>query len=886
MAPDPTTAEGARLATSSEADGGPWKLWGPYLSERAWGTVREDYSDDGEAWSYFPHDHARSRAYRWSEDGMAGISDIQQNLCLALALWNGEDPIIKERIFGLTNTEGNHGEDVKEYWWYTDATPTHSWLSWRYHYPQAAFPYAQLIEENGRRTKTEPEFELLDTGIFDDDRYWTVTVDYAKAAPDDICMRITVHNNGPEEATLHVMPTVWFRNRWSWGDIRRKPVLRVEGDDIITECRALDHMRVSVDGAATWLVCDNETNTHRLFHDAVVAGTYPKDAVNDTIISGRDLTNPDRVGTKAAAHHVLTVASGGSAEIRVRMQPAAGAPRDLAGDFDATMAARKADADEFYTALTPPLATPDEALVLRQACAGMVWAQQFFHINVDRWLTGDSTQPTPAPGRAAIRDGRWRHLNAADVMSMPDPWEFPWFASWDLAFQCVALAHIDPAFAKHQLILLCREWFMHPNGQLPAYEWAYGDMNPPVHAWAALRVFEIEGGTDLDFLERIFHKLLINFTWWVNRTDNGDNNVFEGGFLGLDNIGAFDRSGPLPIPGVLEQSDATAWMAMYCANMLSIALRLGEQDSTYADVATKFLEHFAYISEAMNNSGMWSEDDGFYYDIVTSSDGAVLPLRVRSMVGLIPLYASAVLDPQVFTDLPDFRARADWFIANQPRYSKSIGHLDSSIRPEGEPLLLSIVTPERLKRIMLTIADPEEFLSPHGVRALSRYHRMHPFVLSYESGQTMVDYEPGESTNALFGGNSNWRGPVWMPVNAMVIESLRRYSMSLGDDFTIMYPNDATGTQKTLMEIADDLSHRLISLFVKDTNGRRPAMGNYAKMQNDPKWHDLILFHEYFHADTGMGLGASHQTGWTGLVLDLIIVSASNRRPPTLDTDD
>ena len=879
--PTARTAEGSRLATSSESLPGPWKLWGAYLAERAWGTVREDYSDDGEAWTYFPHDHARSRAYRWSEDGLAGVSDNLQRLCLALALWNGQDPILKERIFGLTNAEGNHGEDVKEYWWYTDATPTHSWLSWRYHYPQRAFPYEQLIEENAKRTKAEPEFELLDTDAFDDDRYWTITVDYAKASPDDVCMRISVHNNGPDEATLHVLPTVWFRNNWSWGDNRRRPSLRVEGNDVLTDHGSLASMRVSVGSTATWLVCDNETNVSRLFGVEPVPGSFPKDAINDTVVNGLPLTNPDLTGTKAGAHHKVTVAPGATAEIRLRMQPADAVAADLTDTFDDAMAARKADADEFYAALTPPAATTEEALVLRQACAGMVWGQQLYHVDVARWLAGDPSRPPPARGRAAVRNGRWRHLNAADVMSMPDTWEFPWFASWDLAFQAVALAHIDASFAKHQLILLCREWFMHPNGQLPAYEWSYGDMNPPVHAWAALRVFEIDGSTDRGFLERIFHKLLINFTWWVNRTDNGDNNVFEGGFLGLDNIGAFDRSGPLPIPGILEQSDATAWMAMYCANMLSIALALANDDPVYADVATKFLEHFAYISTAMNASGMWDETDGFYYDIVTSPDADVLALRVRSMVGLIPLYASAVLDPTVFSTLTDFRKRVDWFIANRPAFAESIGHLKAAKRSDDEPLLLSIVTPERLKRIMLTVADPAEFLSPHGLRSLSRCHEAHPFTLSLASGTTVVDYEPGESTNELFGGNSNWRGPVWMPVNAMVIEALRRYAIALGDGFTIKYPNDESGTEQSLLVIADDLSRRLISLFVNDAAGRRPVMGIYERMQTDPKWHDLILFHEYFHGDTGAGLGASHQTGWTGLVIDLIITSAMARGNPT-----
>ncbi len=865
------TAEGRRLATSSEDVAGPWKRWGAYLSERAWGTVREDYSADGDAWSYFTHDHARWRTYRWNEDGMAGISDIRQKLCVALALWNGRDPILKERMFGLTGHEGNHGEDVKECWWYTDATPTHSWLSWRYHYPQCAFPYEQLIAENASRSRLDPEFEILDTDAFADDRYWTVEVDYAKADIDDTCMRIRVTNNGPQTQTIHVLPTVWFRNTWSWASGRPRPTLQVQGNELVTDHDTLEPMRVVVDSAATWLVCDNETNASRL-PDAQPPRSphYPKDGINDHVVHGAASVNPEQVGTKAAAHHVLTVPPGGTAEVRLRLQAATAPVGDLADSFDSVMAARLADADEFYMAITPRAASADEAMVLRQAAAGMVWGQQFYNYNVGRWIDGDPSQPPPPPNRADIRNGHWRHVDAHDVITMPDPWEFPWFASWDVALQTVAIAHLDTAFAKHQLVLLCREWFMHPGGQIPAYEWAFGDVNPPVHAWATLRVFELDGGTDYEFLARVFHKLLINFTWWVNRTDQEGNNVFEGGFLGLDNIGPFNRSETAHFDEVLEQSDATAWMAMYCANMLSIALILAQHDRTYEDVATKFIEHYAYIATAMNEVGMWDEADGFYYDILSSPEGWIEPLRVRSMVGLIPLLATAVIEADVFAALPDFARRVDWFIENEVEFSAAIGHLATNRREPGQPLLLSIVSPERLGRIMSRLCDPDEFLSDHGLRALSRHHEAEPYVFRHGEFESRVDYEPGESSSGLFGGNSNWRGPVWMPVNVLVIEALERFGSYLGDDVTFRHPNNAAGGLHSIAELADDLRLRLVSLFV-DNDGRRPVFGDYALPQTDPRWHDLVLFHEYFHGDTGAGLGASHQTGWTGLVIDLIV---------------
>ena len=882
-------AEQIRLASSTEADAGIWKRWGAYLSERSWGTVREDYSPNGTAWEYFPHDHARSRAYRWSEDGMAGISDIGQRLCLALALWNGKDPILKERMFGLTGNQGNHGEDAKEYWWYLDATPTHSWLRWRYHYPQADFPYADLVDTNAARGKDQPEYELIDTGVFDENRFWQVTVDYAKADAEDICMRIEVRNLGPEEATIHVLPTLWFRNTWSWGSGTPKPTITPTEGGVSARRPNQPAMSLQVQPGGEWLFCDNETNAKRIFGSDTPSALYPKDAINDAVVHGMASTNPDQVGTKAAVHYILRVPAGGVAEVRVRLHAGerspdhlversdglagdhlADQPADLGAGFEAVMSARKAEADQFYADLTPLGASEDEAMILRQASAGMVWGQQFFHVDVARWLEGDPGQPPPPAGRKTGRNAGWFHLNAADVISMPDAWEYPWFAAWDLAFHTVALAHIDPAFAKHQLVLLCREWFMHPNGQLPAYEWAYGDVNPPVHAWAALQVFAIDGGTDVDFLARIFHKLLINFTWWVNRTDLDGNNVFEGGFLGLDNIGPFDRSQPLPIPGHLEQSDGTAWMAMYCLNLLEIALTLAKHDRTYEDVATKFFEHFAYISTAMNKSGMWDDQDGFFYDAWKLPDGLVQPMPIRSIVGLIPLYAVMAIDSSILRDLPDFKKRAEWFIVNRPEYCQAVSHVKGMSATEGDPLLLSLVPPDKLARILGPMLDPEEFLSPHGLRALSRRHLAHPYVFAMGGTTAIVDYEPGESTNGLFGGNSNWRGPIWMPVNVMIVHALDRFGAGLGDSFRVQHPTGSQSEAMSLGAVADDLGRRLISLFERAQSGDRPVFGAERRFHDGHAWRDQIPFHEYFHGDTGAGLGASHQTGWTGLVIELI----------------
>ena len=838
----------------------PWRRWGPYLSERAWGTVREDYSATGEAWDFFPHDHARSRTYRWNEDGLAGICDDRQTLCFALAFWNGRDPILKERIFGLTGPEGNHGEDAKEYWWYLDSTPTHSWMRWRYMYPQEEFPYERLIAENRARGKDQPEFELVDTGIFDDARYWEITADYAKASPDDILIRITARNAGPERAVLDVLPTLWFRNTWSWnGSVR--PQIVLDDGSLCAEHDELDAVILSASGTPEALFCQNETNTRRLF--GVDGPTYPKDGINDHVVHGLPTVDPAGIGTKAAFRYRLEVEPGASRTIELRL----GNDPGLADDFDEIMRTREREADEFYAELNPPTANADQALVVRQALAGMLWSKQFFHFDVQRWLDGDPAGPPPPESRRYGRNHEWTHLNNMDVISMPDKWEYPWYAAWDLAFHCVALAHVDPEFAKSQLILLCREWYMHPNGQLPAYEWAFGDVNPPVHAWAALRVHEIAGGEDFDFLERVFHKLLLNFTWWINRKDSEGNNLFEGGFLGLDNIGPFDRSA-LPVSGRLEQSDGTAWMALYCQNLLELALLLAEHDRTYEDMATKFFEHFALIAAALNEKGLWNEQDGFYYDVLHFGDGNVVPLRARSMVGLLPLAAVTTLGPGTMARLPDFMQRVEWFTSNRPEGRNVVQHMESADHAGWR--MLSIVDEERLRRILRAVFDPDEFLSEHGIRALSRFHLAHPLEISVDGVFARLDYEPGESTSGLFGGNSNWRGPVWFPVNYLLVEVLRVYHRYLGDAFTIEFPT-GSGNQLNLADVADELAGRLAAIFLERADGSRPVFGGYELFQRDPSWHDLIPFHEYFHGDTGAGIGASHQTGWTGLVADLII---------------
>jgi hypothetical protein len=856
-----------------------WYLWGPYVSERQWGTVREDYSADGEAWGYLPHDHARSRAYRWGEDGLAGFCDIEQRLCLGLALWNGRDPILKERAFGLTGAEGNHGEDVKEYWWYLDAVPSHAWNRWRYHYPQFAFPYEELKAENGRRGKFDPEYELLDTGVFDDDRYWIIEVHYAKADPTDLLMAVTVTNAGPDADTLHVLPTASFRNTWSWDLGAPRPAMEAAG----ATSAQIEHPFLGTlelfaggapDGTAPALVfCENETNVSRLF-GAAPATPYPKDGINDHVIHGAATVNPDRRGTKCAFWYRLAVPPGGTAELRLRMRPSRAAPKAAAAlgqQFERVVSARRAEADEFYAELTPKRATADEAAVMRQAFSGMLWSKQFYDYDVGRWLDGDPAQPPPPAARRGGRNARWRHFDSFDILSMPDKWEYPWFAAWDLAFHCVALAHLDPGFAKYQLILLCREWFQHPNGALPAYEWDFSDVNPPVQAWAALQVFAIDGGRDLDFLSRIFDKLLVNFTWWINREDAEGNNLFEGGFLGLDNIGPIDRS-HLPVGGTLEQSDATGWMAFYAIAMGTIAAvlnRSGRRPAT--DLVLKFLEHFAAISDAIDGQGIWDDADGFYYDRLHTPGGTDVPVKVRSMVGMIPMLAVAVVDEE-FLDrsvglgkhFADFVQRQG--LADREKL-RQLGMLRGE--PGRQRLLLSVVGMDRFERLFAHLFDEAEFLSPYGLRALSAHHRDHPYTLNINGTSATIDYEPAESTTAMFGGNSNWRGPLWFPLNYLVIDSLERYHRFFGDEFTLEYPA-GSGRRLPLDAIALDLQDRLISIFLVGPDGRRPCFGWVERLRSDPAWKDNLVFSEYFHGDNAAGLGASHQTGWTGVVADLI----------------
>jgi len=845
--------------------GADWKQWGPYLAERAWGTVREDYSDHGDAWEHFPHDHARSRAFRWSEDGLGAISDSQQRLCFSFAFWNGQDPILKERIFGLTGNEGNHGEDAKEYWWYLDSTPTHSWMRWRYMYPQCEFPYEELARENRARGRNDPEFELNDTNAFADDRYFEITADYAKADVDDWCIEMRIRNAGPEAAPLHVLPTLWFRNTWSWGLDDRRPVLTATGLRLIAEHAELGRMQLSCESAAaTAVTCENESNGARLWGQPA-GERSPKDGINDRVVHGLPTVNADGVGTKGALWHQLVIAAGATEVIRLRLGPT---EAGIDATWHDTMATRTREADQFYNELTPVGTSTEEAMILRQALAGMLWSKQWYHFDVERWLDGDPAGPPPAEGRRAGRNAEWRHLNNADIISMPDVWEYPWYAAWDLAFHCVALAHVDATFAKDQLTLMCREWYMHPNGQLPAYEWAFGDVNPPVHAWAALRVFEIDGGTDYAFLKRIMHKLLINFTWWVNRKDSDGKNVFAGGFLGLDNIGPIDRSAKLPLDAMLEQSDGTAWMAMYCLDLMEVAIALSDHDAVYQDIATKFFEHFTYIADAIHSRGLWDETDGFYYDVLQLTDGARLPLRVRSMVGILPLVATSTLGAATLSKNEEFAGHMRWFIEHKPEFAKNANYMHQ--RGDGNGQLLAIVSPDRLDRVLAYLLDEQEFLAPHGIRALSAVHQQHPFSLDLDGVSFDVGYEPGESASGLFGGNSNWRGPIWFPVNYLVIEAVRRFARFFGDDHLVECPT-GSGNMTTLTHVADEISDRLIGLFRNDANGRRPCFGADQRMQQDPAWHDNLLFHEYFHGDNGAGLGASHQTGWTGLVADLIM---------------
>ena len=855
-----------------------WKRWGPYLAERQWGTVREDYSPHGTAWEFFPYEHAPSRAYRWGEDGLAGISDNHQRLCFALALWNNRDPVLKERLFGLSNTEGNHGEDVKEYCFYLDSTPTHSYMKCLYKYPQRAFPYARLLEENRRRDRRVPEYELLDTGVFDGDRYWDVVVEYAKCGVDDILIRITATNRGPEPAELHLLPTLWFRNTWSWFPGSPRPILRALGG-----ARAVieaEHESLGM----RWLVCErspellfteNETNTERIWGYRA-ASPFVKDGIDARVVRGEQgRVNPALIGTKAAAWYRATVAPGQAQAIKLRLSnvPPVGDP--LGPEFDALLAQRIREADEFYDVVIPRTLPDDCRSVMRQAFAGLLWNKQFYHYDVKRWLEGDPAGPSPPPERRRGRNHQWTHLYNEDVISVPDKWEYPWYAAWDLGFHCVPLALVDPDLAKEQLILFLREWYMHPSGQLPAYEWALGDVNPPVHAWAAWRVYKIErrirGKADRAFLERVFHKLLLNFTWWVNRKDVEGLNLFEGGFLGLDNIGVFDRSAPIPTGGYIEQSDGTSWMAMYCLNMLAIALELARENPAYEDVASKFFEHFVYIARAAHDRGgegvsLWDETDGFFYDVLRRPDGQRQPLRVRSLVGLIPLFAVEVLEPDVVKRLPGFVRRMQWFIDNRPEFREHV--VVTGAPGTGTRRLLSLVTRAQFPRVLRLMLDEAEFLSPHGIRALSRAHRERPFVLHVDGKEYRVDYEPAESSSDLFGGNSNWRGPVWFPVNHLLIEALQKFHHFYGDDLKVSCPTNSDRLM-TLWEVSLELSRRLARIFVRDPEGRRPAFGRVETFQKDPYWRNLLLFHEYFDGDTGAGIGASHQS-WTGLVAKLM----------------
>ncbi len=857
-----------------------WKRWGPYLSERAWGTVREDYSAYGSAWEYLPHDHARSRAYRWNEDGLAGISDRRQTICFALALWNERDPILKERLFGLTGNEGNHGEDVKEYYFYLDSTPTHSYMKYLYKYPQSEFPYAKLVEGSRRRDRNDPEYELLDTGVFNDNRYFDVFVEYAKADTEDILIEITVTNRGPVAANLRLLPTVWFRNTWSWGGRKRRPELheiRPAPYPVIELNRALPGNRwLHCEGSPELLFTENETNYRRVF-GVETENPYVKDSINDYVVHGCEgAVNPQHAGTKAAAHYRLTVGARETVVVRMRLADTDFKGKSAFEGFDWTFALRQREADEFYATVIPQGLSADAQSVMRQGFAGMLWSKQFYHYVVKEWLQGDPGNPTPPEERRKGRNHNWTHLHNADVISMPDKWEYPWYAAWDLAFHCIPLALVDSDFAKEQLMLMLREWYMHPNGQIPAYEWALGDVNPPVHAWAAWRVYKIEkkrhGKGDRAFLQRVFHKLMLNFTWWVNRKDAEGKNIFQGGFLGLDNIGLFDRSAPLPTGGYIEQSDGTSWMAMYTLNMLTIALELAKEDPCFEDIASKFWEHFIRIAHAMSHRGedsmgLWNEEDGFFYDVLRLPDGSQLPMKTRSMVGLIPLFAVQTLEPDVLDQLPDFKRRLEWFIDNRPELTKDL----ATMRTEemGERRLLSIAGQEQLRRILKYVLDEREFLSPYGIRALSKRHGEQPFCLAVHGSNHCISYDPGESTTGLFGGNSNWRGPIWFPLNYLLIESLQKFHHYLGDAYKVEFPT-GSGEMKTLWEVADELSRRMTSIFLRDENGRRPLFGNMEKFQTDPDWQNLLLFHEYFHGDSGAGVGANHQTGWTGLVIKLM----------------
>jgi hypothetical protein len=895
-----STPEHERLE-QARTGAAPWKAWGPYLSERQWGTVREDYSSDGDAWNYFTHDHSRSRAYRWGEDGIAGLCDERQRLCLSLALWNGNDPILKERMFGLSNGEGNHGEDVKEYWFYLDSTPTHSYLKCQYKYPQRAFPYMDLISTNASRTKQEMEYELLDTGVFDDDRYFDVVVEYAKAAPDDIVMLVTAHNRGPDPATLHLLPTLWFRNTWSWGDAVSKPAIAaLAGPPGLAAARAshedLGDWVFRADASATLLFCENETNNQRLF-GTPNASPYVKDGIDDFVVNGSaGAVNPDRTGTKLAALHVLEIAPGESAEIRIRLTGTTGAtgttdgaaaPADpLGSGFDRVLSTRKAEADKFYAAVIPEALDADGAMVMRQALAGLLWGKQYYEYDVHRWLSEHGVDPwAPNAPASPVRNVQWFHMIAGDIISMPDKWEYPWFAAWDLAFHCAPLSLVDVDFAKEQIELLLSTRYAHPNGQMPAYEWNFSDVNPPVTPWAALYVYEreadIRGAGDHEFLARVFDRLITNFTWWVNRKDPDDRNLFQGGFLGLDNIGVFDRSAPLPGGGSLEQADGTAWMALYCQWMLQIAAEIAKFEPAYADMAVRFVAHFFWIAVAMNpprgDAGLWDDEDGFYYDVMRMPDGTQIPLKVRSLVGLLPLCAATVFEPETLDRFPALIDKMTEFI---DRFSDSLPELTHlpGPNPDGKRIM-QLVDEDRLTRILEIMLDEAEFLGAHGIRAISRRHLDQPYVFDWGGQEYNVHYLPAESDTGMFGGNSNWRGPVWFPMNLVILRGLVQLHRYYGDRLKVECPT-GSGNKLDLLEVAAEIGTRLASTFLDDEHGHRPVFGGIEKFQTDPHWHDLVPFHEYFHGDNGAGIGASHQTGWTGIVALLLAFGAGARVNP------
>jgi hypothetical protein len=887
------TAEHARLEEARQQKL-PWKMWGPYLSERQWGTVREDYSEGGDAWNYFSHDQARSRAYRWGEDGLAGISDNKQRLCFALALWNGRDPILKERLFGLTNSEGNHGEDVKEYYFYLDSTPTHSYMKYLYKYPQDAYPYSKLVDTNRSRSRMEFEYELLDTGVFDQDRYFDVFVEYAKESPEDLLIRISVHNRGREAAELHVLPTLWFRNQWSWHSASDRPTLhQLPAGLSVGVIRAVDPVLgeryLYCEGEAALLFTENETNTQRIF-GVPNRSPYVKDSINNYIVHGRaEAVNPQKKGTKAAAHYRLTIKPGECQVVRLRLSDVA--PVSLARGngaaagpfgchFDDVVQNRLKEADEFYAAITPPSLDADAANVMRQALAGMLWSKQFYLYDVDKWLEERGCDPFKESRKAAPRNDHWHHMYNGDVISMPDKWEYPWYAAWDLAFHVIALTIADPDFGKHQLKLMLRERYMHPNGQIPAYEWNFGDVNPPVHAWSTIFAYRLEKGQkgegDKEWLKSCFQKLLLNFTWWVNRKDRSGRNVFEGGFLGLDNIGVFDRSAPLPTGGHLEQADGTAWMALFCQNMMEIAAELALTDPDYTDMALKFTEHFLWIASAMahlgGDTGMWDEEDGFFYDVLRLPGGQSQRLKVRSMVGLLPLCAATVFEGELLAKSPELAERFQWFLEARPEILTAI-HDPRKIGVAGRRLA-SILDETKLRRVLEKMLDEKEFLSPYGLRSLSRYHADHPYIIHAGGQEYRVSYLPAESDTGMFGGNSNWRGPIWMPVNALIIRALLQYYLYYGDDFTIECPT-GSGRRMNLYQVAEEIANRLAGIFLRDKDGRRPVNGGSRKFQEDPHWRDHLLFYEYFQGDNGAGLGANHQTGWTGIIARTMHLFAS-----------